>query len=71
MIPVFVVPQIFKSTEQMCQRYFLLSQFFYFQKVFQISHSQKPTNIYEIEPVLRISDFAISDYNNNTRKRPS
>ena len=27
MIPVFVVPEIFKGTKQKCQRYFLLSQF--------------------------------------------
>jgi len=32
MIPVFVVPQIFKDTEQKCHRYFLLSQFFLFSK---------------------------------------
>ena len=66
MIPVLIVPQILMSTEQMCQRYFLLSHFFLFSKTFQLSHSQKATNIHEIEPVLRISDFEISDYNNNT-----
>lgn len=36
MIPVLIVPQIFKDTEQKCQRYFLLSQFFLFSKIIPI-----------------------------------
>lgn len=69
MIPVFVVPQILKSAEQMCQRYCLLSHFFLLKKTIQLSNSQKTTNIHEIEPVLRIGDYEVSYYHANAVKK--
>ena len=41
MIPVLIVLQILMSTKQKCHRYYLLSHFFYFQKLSQLYEAPK------------------------------